>query len=313
MLKEGYTLAFNAWLLDKVFPHREPSRKDIGYLEAWVSILGNIFLFIVKFLFGLSLNSISLIADAFHSLSDVLTSIVVLFGFKMGSKPADKEHPFGHGRIEEIATLIIAILLLIVAYDLGRTSVERIIHPQPVETNILAVVFMMFSGLFKEWMARFSIFLGLKINSDTLIADAWHHRSDAVASVLVGVGLLFTRYGYYYIDGILGLGVVALLGWVGIELLKTASDFLIGRAPDKEFISRIRDIVLSVPGVLSLHDILVHDYQSEKIISLHIEVEDYLSAREAHRIALEVQDRLRKSLDCSDVSVHIDPKGERED
>lgn len=306
-------MSFNTWLLKKVFPQKKTSRKDLGYLEAWVSIFSNVLLFMVKFIFGLRLNSISLKADAFHTLSDVLTSIIVLLGFKMGSKPADEEHPFGHGRIEQIATLVIAILLLIVSYDLGKTSIMRILHPQSVESNIFIVIFMITTGLFKEWLARFSIFLGLKINSDTLIADAWHHRSDAIASILVGIGLILVRYGYYYIDGILGLGVVALLVWVGVELVKSSVDFLIGKAPDKELLNRIRDIVLSVPGVLNLHDILVHDYQSDKIISLHIEVEDYLTAREAHSIALEVQDLLKKKLNTSNISVHIDPKGERED
>lgn len=306
-------MSFNTWLLKKVFPQKKTSRKDLGYLEAWVSIFGNVLLFMVKFIFGLRLNSISLQADAFHSLSDVLTSIIVLLGFKMGSKPADEEHPFGHGRIEQIATLVIAILLLIVSYDLGKTSIIRILHPQSVESNIFIVIFMITTGLFKEWLARFSIFLGLKINSYTLIADAWHHRSDAIASILVGIGLILVRYGYYYIDGILGLGVVVLLVWVGVELVKSSVDFLIGKAPDKELLNRIRDIVLSVPGVLNLHDILVHDYQSDKIISLHIEVEDYLTAREAHSIALEVQDLLKKKLNTSNISVHIDPKGERED
>lgn len=306
-------MSFNTWLLEKVFPQKKTRRKDLGYLEAWVSIFSNVLLFMVKFIFGLRLNSISLKADAFHTLSDVLTSIIVLLGFKMGSKPADEEHPFGHGRIEQIATLVIAILLLIVSYDLGKTSIMRILHPQSVESNIFIVIFMITTGLFKEWLARFSIFLGLKINSDTLIADAWHHRSDAIASILVGIGLILVRYGYYYIDGILGLGVVALLVWVGVELVKSSVDFLIGKAPDKELLNRIRDIVLSVPGVLNLHDILVHDYQSDKIISLHIEVEDYLTAREAHSIALEVQDLLKKKLNTSNISVHIDPKGERED
>ncbi|MGC9063293.1 MAG: cation diffusion facilitator family transporter, partial [bacterium] len=108
---------FNAWLLNRLFPKGEASRRSIGYLEAWVSIVGNVLLFIFKFMFGIALNSIALIADAFHSLSDVLTSIVVLFGFKLGEIPPDKEHPFGHGKIEQIATLIIAFMLLIVAYD----------------------------------------------------------------------------------------------------------------------------------------------------------------------------------------------------
>lgn len=303
----------NAWLLERFFSRKVRSREDFGYLEALVSIIGNIILFLVKFLAGTSLNSISLIADAFHSLSDVLTSVIVLLGFKLGSKPADEEHPFGHGRIEQIAALVIAFMLLIVAYDLGRASVERIIKPVTVSFNMYVVIFMVISGVFKEWMARFSIFLGKKINSDTLIADAWHHRSDAVASLLVGLGLIFVKFGLFYIDGVFGFIVVVLLGWVGIELIKSSADFLLGKAPDKDLLSRIRDITLSVPGVLDLHDILVHDYQSSKAISLHIEVEDSLSAKEAHRIALEVQDRLKKKLKEANISVHIDPRGERED
>ncbi|MGC9064482.1 MAG: cation diffusion facilitator family transporter, partial [bacterium] len=181
------------------------------------------------------------------------------------------------------------------------------------EFNIWIVLFMVISALFKEWMARFSIFLGKKVNSITLIADAWHHRSDAIASLLVGLGLLFVRFNFYSLDGILGLGVVILLGWVGIDLIRSSSSFLIGEAPSKELIDEIGRIVLSVPGVLSFHDILVHDYQSNKVVSLHIVVRENLSAKEAHRIALEVQDRLKSKLESSEISVHIDPRGERED
>lgn len=306
-------MSFNAWLIERFFSRRHRDRKDFGYLEAWVSIIGNILLFLFKFLFGLALNSIALIAEGFHSLSDVLTSIVVLLGFKFGSKPADEGHPFGHGRIEQIATLVIAFMLLLVAYEFGKTSIGRIIDPPKVEFNIIVTIFMFVSALVKEWMARFSIFLGKKINSSTLIADAWHHRSDAIASLLVGVGFIFVRFKLFYVDGILGLVVAILIGLTGIDLIKSSVDFLLGKAPDKDFLERVKDITLSVPGVLDLHDILVHDYQSIKAISLHIEVEDNLSAKDAHRIALEVQDRLKRKLKESNISVHIDPKGERED
>ncbi len=306
-------MSFNAWLIEKFFSRKDRSRKDFGYLEAWVSIIGNILLFLFKFFFGLALNSIALIAEGFHSLSDVLTSIVVLFGFKLGSKPADEKHPFGHGRIEHIATLLIAFMLLLVAYEFGKTSIGRIISSPKVEFSAIVMVFMFLSALIKEWMARFSIFLGKKINSSTLIADAWHHRSDAIASLLVGIGFIFVRFKLFYVDGILGLIVAIFIGLTGVDLIKSSVDFLLGRAPDKDFLDRVRDITLSVPGVLDLHDILVHDYQSNKAISLHIEVEDDLSAKDAHRIALEVQDRLKKRLKESNISVHIDPKGDRED
>lgn len=304
---------FNAWIWGKFFPNERYSRKKVGYLEALVSIVGNVFLFLVKFSLGTSLGSVALVAEAFHSLSDVLTSVVVLLGFKWGDKPADHEHPFGHGRIEQIATFVIALVLFLAVYDLGRDSLRRIMNPVALESNLLAITFMGFSALFKEWMARFSIFLGKKIDSQALIADAWHHRSDALASILVGSGLVLIRFGVYTLDGYMGLFVVTLLAWVGIELVRNSVSFLIGQAPGQEFMNELRSVVLSVPGVLNFHDTSVHDYQNQKVISLHIEVEEDLTAREAHEIALRVQDQLKAKLGDSQICVHVDPRGERED
>jgi cation diffusion facilitator family transporter len=301
-------MSFNAWLLEKFSPGKKPSRKSIGYLEAWVSIIGNVLLFLFKLLIGLAINSLSLIADAFHSLSDVLTSIVVLIGFKFGEKPADKEHPFGHGRVEIIATLIIAFLLVIVTYDLGKSAILRIITPKKVEFSFLAVIFMMASAGFKEWMASFSIFLGKKINASSLIADAWHHRSDAIASLLVGLGLIFMRFNLYLIDGILALGVAILIGWIAVRLIITSSSNLIGEAPDSGLISKISEISLSVPGVINIHDIYVHDYNTNKVISLHIEVNNNLSADEAHEIATTVEEKIKEKTHAYNVTAHIDPE-----
>lgn len=304
---------FHAWLLRRFFPHHKYSPRKIGYLVATVSIVGNVFLFLVKFSLGMSLNSVALVAEAFHSLSDVLTSVVVLLGFRWRDKPADREHPFGHGRVEQIATLIIALVLFLTVYDLGTDSIRRIFQPVQVESNTWVVVFMVASGALKEWMARFSIFLGKMIDSKALVADAWHHRSDAVASILVGVGLLVIRFGVHSLDGFLGLGVVVLIAWVGVELVKDAVNALIGKAPSQEFMEKIAQVVRSTPGVLDFHDTLVHDYQNHTVISLHIEVQENLTAREAHDIALKVQDRLKEELGNSQISVHVDPRGERED
>jgi len=306
-------MGFNAWLFEKISKKYSWNRKDIGYLEGWVSIIGNFILFLFEFLAGLYINSIALIADAFHSLSDVLTSIVVILGFKLGSKPADENHPFGHGRIEQIATLIIAFMLIVVAYDLGKNSFERILNPKIVSFNLVIFILMLISSLFKEWMARFSIFLGKKINSSTLIADAWHHRSDAVAGLLVSIGLIGMKYKIFVLDGIMGLFVSLLLVWVSIDLIKSSSSFLIGEAPSSELIQKVEETISSIPGVLNFHDISVHDYQSNKVITLHIEVDNKLSAKEAHDIALKVQDSLKNLSDFSQVVVHIDPIGERED
>jgi len=304
---------FNAWLFEKIFSKKEVDRKYVGYLEGWISIAGNFILFLFKYFSGVYLRSIALIADAFHSLSDVLTSVIVILGFRLGNKPADKEHPFGHGRIEEISTLVIAMLLIIVAIDLAKGSFERILHPQKVSFNLIVFLLLIVSAIFKEWMASFSIFLGEKIDSSTLIADAWHHRSDAIAGFLVALGLVFAIFGWYILDGILGFIVSLLIFLVGFDLIKSSTNFLIGEAPKLDFIKKIESIVSSIPGVLSYHDISVHDYKNQKVITIHIEVENNLTAKEAHEIALGVQDSIKKNIENSDVVVHIDPKGERED
>jgi len=301
-------MSFNAWLLMRFSPEKNLSRKRIGYLEAWVSIIGNVLLFLLKLLIGVAINSLSLIADAFHSLSDVLTSIVVLVGFKFGEKPADKEHPFGHGRIEIIATLIIAFLLIVVTYDIGKSAILRIISPQKVKFSSIAIIFMIVSAGFKEWMASFSIFLGKKINASSLIADAWHHRSDAIASLLVGLGLIFMRFNLYLIDGILAVCVAILIGWIAVRLIITSSNTLIGEAPDSELINKISQISLSVPGVINIHDIYVHDYNTNKVISLHVEINDNLLADVAHEIATTVEEKIKEKTHAYNVTAHIDPK-----
>ncbi|WP_273333816.1 cation diffusion facilitator family transporter [Dictyoglomus turgidum] len=304
---------FSEWLSNKILTKKEYSKKYAGYLEGWVSIVGNLTLFLFKYFAGLSLGSISLIADAFHSLSDVFTSVVVILGFKLGSKPADKEHPYGHGRIEQIATLIIALLLLIVAYDLVRSSFERLMNPHRVEFNLGVFVLLIISAIFKEWMASFSIYLGKRFDASPLIADAWHHRSDAIATLLVTIGLLGSKLGFYRLDGILGVLVSLLIAWVGVDLLKSATSFLIGEAPSGDLVKKIDDIIVNTPGVLNYHDLSVHDYQNEKYITLHIEVDNNLTVKEAHDLALKVQDEIKSKIENSQVTVHIDPKGERED
>lgn len=305
-------MRLNEWLFKKLSTGKEPERKAIGYLEGWISIIGNIGLFVFKLISGIYLNSISLIADAFHSLSDVLTSGIVILGFKLGDKPPDEKHPFGHGRIEQIATIFIAFILFIVAYDLAKSSIIRIIKPQKVEFNLYVFIVLIISSLFKEWMARFSIFLGERIDSLALTADAWHHRSDAVATILVALGLLTTKLGSYRVDGIVGIIVSILIGWVGVDITKSSSSFLIGQMPDKKLIDLIKRVTSSTPGVLSCHEIFVHDYQNKKVITLHIEVEEDLSAKEAHEIASKVQSSLKREIENALVIVHIDPTERKE-
>ncbi|MCS7233322.1 MAG: cation diffusion facilitator family transporter [Synergistetes bacterium] len=306
-------MGLNQWLLNKLLSKEKQERKSIGYLEGWISIIGNTILFLFKLIAGMYLNSISLIADAFHSLSDVLTSGIVILGFKLGDKPADEKHPFGHGRIEQISAIFIAFILIIVAYDLGKSSLNRILHPQKTEFNTYVLLILILAAIFKEWMARFSTYLGKEINSTALIADAWHHRSDAIATLLVAIGLIMAKLSFLKIDGIIGLIVSILIGWIGIDIVKSSSSFLIGETPDKKLLELVKIATSSTPGVIDYHDVSVHDYSSNKVITLHIEVDRNITIKEAHDIALKIQRIIQNGIKEAKVIIHIDPLGEKED
>jgi cation diffusion facilitator family transporter len=285
-------------------------RAKYGYLEGTVSIVGNSLLFVIKLLLGFFLNSIALIADSVHTLSDVSTSAVVIFGFKVSKKPSDKEHPFGHGRAEYIATLIIAILLVVTGFGFIEQSIERIINAVTI-TNLgyalLVGIVLIISAFVKEGMARFSFAIGKKIGSDILVADAWHHRSDALASIGVGISLIGSYYGYVILDPIFGVIVSMIIIYVGVLLGKTSSNYLMGQAPDKELLENVREITKSVNGVKGVHSIAVHDYGNSKVITFHAEVDNNLTIDEAHTIADELENRVMEKTNHSTI-IHVEPK-----
>ncbi len=281
-------------------------RKKYAYLEAWVSIIGNLFLSIVKILLGLMLNSISLLADAAHTAADVITSVVVLLGFKISSSPADKKHPYGHGRIEFIASLIISVMLLFVGVEFGKSSYNRFVANTAVKGSYTVAIIMIFGAIFKEWMSQFSIELGNRTNASALIADAWHHRTDGIASVLVAIAIVASQFGYYKVDSIFGLGVSALIIYTGIKIANDSISKLIGEAPEGDELKNIESSALSILGVSSIHKVNIHDYGSYKEISLHIQVNDDLTLIKAHDISEEVERAIEKNTG-SKVIVHVEP------
>lgn len=281
------------------------NRKKYGYIEGWVSIAGNSLIFSVKLILGLSINSIAIIADSIHTFSDIVTSVVVIFGFKIASKPPDEKHPFGHGRGEFIATLIIAILLIAVGLDLAKDSFSRILNPPTVKGSFLAIFIILATAVLKEIMAIFSFKLGRLIDSDVLHVDAWHHRSDALTSVVVAIGILATIYGYFRFDAIAGFLVSLVLIVIGIMYVKRASSSLLGEAPKKTLKQKIKALAENIAGVKGVHDILVHDYGEIRSISLHIEVDRNLSLNDAHKIADDVEDKVYQETKSKTV-VHVD-------
>lgn len=278
-------------------------RAYYGYLEGTVSIAINLVLFFIKLIVGISINSIALIADGFHSLSDLLTSCVVILGFRYAQKPPDKEHPFGHGRYEDIASLIIAILLVVVGGEFLISSVERLISPEEVRGNFLFFLIVILTVLVKEALARYSTHLSRKIDSPALLADAWHHRSDALAAIPVAFGILASAYGYYRVDSLSGIIVSLAIIYVGYEIAKDAVSSLLGRAPAEEFLEEVKELA-QLEGVTDVSNIHVHQYGTRKVISLNVKVEP-MGIEEAHDLADTIEKRIAEELDSSTV-VHID-------
>ena len=281
-------------------------RARYGLFQGAVSILGNIALAILKFLFGWMTNSIALMADAFHTASDVLTSLVVVIGFWTAKKPADMEHPYGHGRIEPIAALIISFLLIWVGIEFARASYDRLREPHTVAWSAMAFGLMIFSTVAKEWMARFAFAIGRLIQSDMLKGDAWHHRSDAIASAFVAFSMVATYFGHRRVDSFFGIGIAVLIIYTGFDLLRSVISVLLGKAPSQELIDRIVKAGLSIEGVEQVHDINVHEYGSQKVISLHVRIPGEMDTARSHHLAKLVEKAVSDSLIASTV-VHVDP------
>jgi cation diffusion facilitator family transporter len=306
----GITSRLVTWFVRHPERTSDPEvRLRYGALEAWVSIVVNTLMAAAKFGLGLWIDSVALLADAGHTLSDTLTSVVVLVGFRSARRPVDREHPHGHGRMESIATLVIATMLAIVGLEFLLQSVRRLVTPVEVRSSALAVVAMLVSAVIKEWMARFSLDLGKRIRSSALAADAWHHRSDAVASFLVALAILGASLGLNRLDGIFGVGVSLLILYTGVDLIRSSASYLIGERPDEEMLEEVRSAAQSVPGVIAIHDIEVHDYGQHKDVSLHIEVAADATVVDAHAVASKVEEAVNRRLNVSTV-VHVDPLGE---
>jgi cation diffusion facilitator family transporter len=287
-------------------------RAKYAYLEACVSIVGNSLLFALKLVLGLMINSIALITDAFHTLSDTGSSLVIILGFKAAKKEPDSEHPFRHGRFEYITALVIAVLLFITGAQFIVQSFERLMDQVEISDsgylNVIGII-VIISAAAKEGMAQYSMRLGRKIDSQALVADAWHHRSDALTSVAVGLAIIGVNYGYHILDPVFGLVVAALIMFTAVTLFKFASDTLVGKSPDRDTVETIEQAAHSVNGVKGAHKITVHDYGPTKIVSLHVEVEKDITAARAHEIAQSVEDRITDTTKASTI-VHVDPASE---
>ena len=281
-------------------------RTKYGLLEGWISVIGNIILFIIKITLGIYVNSASLITDAIHTLSDSVSSGIIIIGFYFAGKPSDKDHPFGHERIEFVIALIISILLIVTGIEMMKSSFYLVLTPVKFSGSnwVIAVIFA--TLVLKEMMARFSYDLGDLIDSDALRADAFHHRSDVFATGCVIVALIGSRFGLYYLDGVMGVIVSLVIIYSGYEIAKEAVNKIIGEAPSIESLKKIEMIAKSVAGVYDVHDIIVNSYGTQKVVSLHVDIEGSISVFEMHKIADDVEKLIEKEINGK-VVVHVDP------
>lgn len=282
-------------------------REKYGYLGGIVGIVVNLLLFGVKFTVGLIVNSIAVTADAFNNLSDVGSSVVTIFGFKLSSKPADREHPFGHGRIEYISGLIVAFLVLMVGFEFVKSSFDRIKNPTPVEFSFVPFILLVISILFKVWLSRFYKNIGGKINSSALQASGVDALSDVVSSSTVAFSLLISRFTSFPIDGYIGMAVSAFILYAGYNLIKDTLNPLLGTAPDKELVESIQQLMLNYEHIDGTHDLLVHNYGPGRIIaSIHAEVPLNISVVKIHEVIDRAEKEISAELDIYLV-IHMDP------
>lgn len=290
----------------------EWTAKRLGYFQGWLSAIINTALFAVKYWIGNRLDSVSMVADAWHTLSDTLASLVVVVGFWVASWPADRKHPFGHGRADSIAAIVIATLLALIGMQFLIESVSRLWHGQAAAFSVFAIVVFASSVVIKEALAQFSFWAGRRAKSQSLKADAWHHRSDAIASGLIVVGALVSlKFGsvLWWVDGILGLGVSLLLLYAAYDILRGSSGPLLGEYTDPETQQQITAVVREyVPNPAGLHHLHLHRYGGHTEATLHVRLPADMAVREAHAVATAVEVAIRTRLQM-EATVHIEPEG----
>ena len=282
-------------------------REPYGILAGFVGIACNLILCAMKFVVGTLSGSIAIQADAVNNLSDVGSSAVMLIGSKMAGKPADREHPYGHARMEYIAALIIAFFILIVGFELGRESVMKIIAPEPVEFSVAMIAVLVGSILVKLWMSRFTANIGRRINSSTMSAAT----SDSIADVIsTGAILLSSVIGYFKgvnIDGYIGVVVAGFVLYSGVSILRDTISPLMGEAPDPKVVAELTDRILSYDGIIGIHDILVHSYGPGKLIaSAHAEVRSDCDLMAIHETIDTAEREVGAQMGIL-LTLHLDP------
>ena len=300
-------------LLSKLFIKNREDVKDqkvrqaYGVLCGAVGIFLNLCLFAGKFIAGFISNSIAITADAFNNLSDAGSSIITLIGFKMAGQKPDPDHPFGHGRIEYISGLLVSVIILLMGFELLKSSVTKIIHPEELTFSPVILVILIVSILVKCYMFFYNKTLGKKLNSSAMMATGTDSLSDTLATTVVLISTLVAHFSGLAIDGWCGVAVGLFICYAGINAAKDTISPLLGQAPEPEFVNQVNSIVMAHESVIGIHDLIVHNYGPGRVlISLHAEAPADGDILALHDVIDTIEHELRDTLNCHEV-IHMDP------
>ena len=288
--------------------NREKSQKAQVF-EGLLSVVVNAVLFAAKFWVGLITGSVALMADAWHTMSDSLTSIFVVIAAKLAAKKPDKEHPFGHGRWELIATLLISFILGMIGYEFLTDSISRFQNRESVIYGTLALVITAISILIKEGLAQYAFYLGRKHNNPVITADGWHHRTDSLSSVVVLIGITITRFidGLWWMDSVLGIFCALAIFYAAYKIMMEAITSILGEVPSQEFIDGLNNDVKNLCNEdLKLHHFHIHNYISHKELTLHIRLDKEATIEKGHDIATAIEVMIKEKY-AIDTTIHIEP------
>lgn len=289
-----------------LFPETQGDRTAAGKRFSFLSILANLLLAIVKLAVGLASSSLSVTADAVNNLSDASSGLITLWGFKLAARPPDEEHPYGHGRYEYLAGLGVSVLILVIGLELFHSGLSRILSPEPVSFGWISAAILLFSIVVKLCLVRFGLAVGKKIGSQTVIAAAADARNDVISTAAVFLSSLAAPLTSLPLDGITALLVAGFILANGAGLVRDTLEPLLGKAPEPELVSEIRRRILSYPGVLGTHDLMIHDYgPGRQFASVHVEMAAEADVMESHDVIDRIERDFRR--DGLHLVVHFDP------
>jgi cation diffusion facilitator family transporter len=282
------------------------SKQNLSYIQGWLSIAVNGLLFIFKYWAGFVTGSLALMADAWHTLSDSASSVFLIIGTKLSSKKPDNMHPFGHGRWEYIISIFIGFLLGIIAYEILKDSIVQYTEGVSANFGTIAIVVTILSILIKEGLAQYAFYLGKKTNNIAIKADGWHHRSDALSSVIVLIGIFLKDY-FWWIDSVLGFIISLMLFYAVYKILKDSITKILGESPNKELLDKIKLIIDEVSDKdLYPHHFHLHNYVTHTELTFHINMDKHTSVEESHKLTVQIQERIKNDLHIES-TIHVDP------